>query len=337
MKRLVEFALCTTAAISFAACGSQSGNAPANNANTNTNSNTAKPVATAPTADALLGLDKQANEAYMKGDSKFFEGFLNDKFVMYAKGGQRMDKAAAVSMISKVKCDAKDWKLDDPQILMIDADTYVLNYKGTFDGTCTIDGKTEKQLSPVRAATVWVRSGDKWMVAFHGENVIIDPKNPAPPADNKKETPKKVEEKKDDKSARSSNSAASPAKPADPFTDALMAVEKPLWEAWKDHDAKKLEGLLSKDVSFVNIFGTYFANKTDAIKDWTGASCEAKSVSLTDGVGISISPTVGILTVTGSADGTCGGQKIVGSIFGTSVYVKDGDTWKWAFGFNSPG
>ena len=116
-----------------------------------------------------------------------------------------------------------------------------------------------------------------------------------------------------------------------------MAAERSAWEAWKDHDAKKLEGLLSNDVSFVNIFGTYFANKADAIKDWSGSNCEAKSVSLTDGVGISISPTVSILTLTGSANGTCGGKDISGQkIYGTSVYVKDGDTWKWAFGFNSP-
>ena len=37
----------------------------------------------------------------------------------------------------------------------------------------------------------------------------------------------------------------------------------------------------------------------------------------------------------GAADGTCYGQ-VVGPIWGTSVYVKDGDTWKWAFGINTP-
>jgi hypothetical protein len=48
-----------------------------------------------------------------------------------------------------------------------------------------------------------------------------------------------------------------------------------------------------------------------------------------------LSPTVGILTFKGVADGTCYGQK-VGPIWGTSVYVKDGDAWKWAFGINVP-
>jgi hypothetical protein len=35
----------------------------------------------------------------------------------------------------------------------IDDDTYAFSYKGTFDGSCTMNGKTEKQPSPVRAGT----------------------------------------------------------------------------------------------------------------------------------------------------------------------------------------
>src|SRR2546430_6179365 len=32
-------------------------------------------------------------------------------------------------------------------------------------------------------------------------------------------------------------------------TDALVKVELALWEAWKQHDAKKLDDLMAKDVS----------------------------------------------------------------------------------------
>jgi hypothetical protein len=48
-----------------------------------------------------------------------------------------------------------------------------------------------------------------------------------------------------------------------------------------------------------------------------------------------LSPTVGILTFKAAADGTCYGQK-VGPVWGTSVYVKRGDVWKWTFGMNLP-
>ena len=325
MKRITLFILMAAASVFFATCG-----APATN-NANSNANTTRPTAAAPTADALLALDRQANEAYIKGDSKFFEGFLSDKFVMH-EGGVRLSKADAVKMIGGVKCEVKEgWALTEPQMAKIDNDTYALSYKTSMEGSCTANGKTETLPSPVRAATVWVRNGDKWQAVFHGENLIIDPKHPpkAPPA-----PPAKPADKKDDKAATDSK----PVAPApDPSTGALMAAERSIWEAWRAHDAKEIGDLTAKDISFVNIFGTYFANKVATIEDWTSADCDVKSFMLTDGVGTSVSPTVGILTLKGSVDGACGGQDISGQeIYGTSVYVKDGDAWKWAFGFNSP-
>ena len=115
----------------------------------------------------------------------------------------------------------------------------------------------------------------------------------------------------------------------------MLAVERNVWEAWRAHDAKKLAELTAKDISFINIFGVYLATKTDAMQDWSGAYCDVKSVSLTDAAGTMLSPTVGILTFKASADGTCYGQK-VGPVWGSSVYVKYSDVWKWTFGINLP-
>ncbi len=316
-------------AVFIAACGLPAGNAPANNAN----SNTANAVLGAPLAEALLVREREANEAYFKGDAKFFEDMLSDNFVMLGPRGLRMDKAAAVKMIAGNKCDIKDgWKLDEGHVSTVDRDTFVLTYKGTLDGTCTVNGKTEKVPSPIRAATVWVRSGPEYKPAFHGENLIVDPASP-PPAKSEagKEAPKTA-----DKANANSNNATT-AKPAgDANTDALVKAELAVWEAWKSHDAKKLEELTAKDLSFVDIFGTVTTNKPDTIKLWVENRCEVKGVSVTDGVATPISPTVSILTFKGNADGTCYGQKIGGPIFGTSVYVKSGETWKSAFTLNSP-
>ena len=333
MKKIALLILLAAAPTFYAACGAPAANTGASNANTNTT----KPVASAPTADALLALDKQANEAYAKGDSKFFEGMLSDKFVVLNNDGRRMDKAATVKMIAGVKCDIKSMDLTEPAMSMIDADTYALSYKAAWDGTCNDpDGKPMKVPSPIRSASIWVRSGDKWQAVFHGENLIVDPKAPPPPP---APAAKKEEPKKDDKTAANSNAASNTAAPAratpDANTDALVKVELALWEAWKAHDAKKLDDLMAKDVSFVNIFGTYLATRADAMKDWTGANCQVKSVSVTDGFATALSPTVEMLTRKGSADGTCGGQEIGGTdIWGVSIYVKDGDAWKFAFGMN---
>ena len=336
MKKIPLFILLAAAATLFAACGAPTTNTGANNANTNTT----KPVAAAPTVDALMALDKQANEAYAKGDSAFFEGMLSDKFVILG-GGQRMDKAATVKMIAGVKCDIKSIDLTEPGMSMIDADTYALTYKATWDGTCNDpDGRAVKVPSPIRSASIWVRSGDKWQAVFHGENLIVDLKAPPPPP---APAAKKEELKKDDKTAADSNTAsntaarpgASPDANRGANTDALVKVELALWEAWKEHDAKKLDALMAKDVSFVNIFGTYLANRTDAMKDWTGTGCQVKSVSVTDGFATALSPNVEMLTRKGTADGTCGGQEIGGTdIWGVSIFVKEGDAWKFAFGMN---
>ena len=341
MRKISLYIIAGVTAAIFTGCGTPADNKPAANANANAaNANTAKPVAAAPTADALLALDKAATEAWMKGDSKYFDGLLTDKFVSY-EGGQRMGKADLIKMVAESKCEVKDMKLDEPQMTMIDADTYVLTYKDTVDGTCKgADGKDQKVPSPTRAASVWVRSGDKWQGVFHGENLIIDPKNPpkAPPA-----PPKKPEAKKDDKMAANSNANAAPApattKPvADPNTEALTKIHLSGWEAFKAKDAKKFDEITAANLVIVDPLGTVYNGKANVIKQWTETmKCEGVTkVSVTDGFASAISPTVELFTLKGTADGTCDGQKN-GPLYQSTIYVKEGDAWKLAFMLESPG
>ena len=326
MKRNGLFPRTAIAAVFFAACGAPSADGPVVRS---ADSDAAKPIGEPPTANALLALDRQANEAFFKGDAAFFEGLLSDQFVMLGPGGARMDKVATTAMIAGVRCDVKDgWTLDEPRLSTIDADTYVLSYRGTFDGTCTMEGRTEKAPSPVRAATVWVRSGEKWLAAFHGENPIFDPRaTEAPPAEPaaRKEAPNK-----DDKAAPDARPAA-PA--ADPSTDAMVAIETSVWEAWKARDANALAELTARDLAFVDIFGNVTSGKAETIKFWTEQQCDVQSVRVADGIGTSLSVTVGILTFKGILEGTCGGQEFP-LIHGTSVYTRDGDAWKLAFTLN---
>jgi len=334
MKKIPLFILTLAAAITLAACDPGANvNKPA--ANVNTNANAAKPVAAAPTADTLLAMDKQANEAYLKGDAKFFEGMLSDKFVMLAPDGTRFDKATSVKMIGTVKCEVKDgWKLDEPQMAKIDADTYVLTYKNTIDGSCTENGNSMKLPSPVRGASVYTRSGDKWVAVFHGENLIVDPK--AAPA-----APAKTDAKKDTASpaannAANSNTTAAPAAPVKSAnTDALVKLHAAGWEAWRAKDAKQFEATTTKDISFVDPMGGWISGQAATIKAWTEMPCEGVTkTSFTEGVATAISPTVEILTGKGTTDGTCFGQKN-GDMYQTAIYVKEGDAWKLAFMFES--
>jgi len=316
MKKLMTTLCVACAAFLLFGCGAPAGTTgnAVNLGNTNANS---KPTVAAPTKEALLELDKKANEAWMKGDTAHFEAMLSDKFVRYMSG-TRSGKSDEIKMIAGTKCDVKSWSLDEGVVSRISDDVHVTIYKSTFDGTCTFEGKSEKMPSPMRAASIWMRTGDGWQGVYHNETPIVDPTVPSPRV-------KKEEPKKDVKTAPAT----------DPNTAALIAVEQAVWEAWKDKDAKKIEDLIAKDLAFVNIFGAYFANRADTVKDWSEGKCEVKSVSVTDGVVNSFSPTVSILTHKGTADGTCFGQKI-GPVFGTSVYVKEGAAWKLAFTFNAP-
>lgn len=266
-----------------------------------------------PTIDALMALEKKANEAWSKGDSKFFDGLLSEKFVA-REAERRLNKVAVTKMVADAKCEIKTWNLDEPWLVKINGDTYVLSYRGTYDGTCPgPDGKSVKLPSPVRVATVWIRSREKWQAAFHGENLIVDPKNVSLSA-----------------IARSSK-----AKRGNAITKTLAALEKAAWEAWKGHDFKKMDSLTGNGLSFIDIFGNSYDNRGTILKTWASNVCKVKSVKITDAVAFSFSPTLALLTHIGTADGTCYGEKL-GPIYGNSIYVKEGGAWKLAFTMNMP-
>ena len=311
-------------------CGNPAANSNAGNSNANTNSNSS--ASAAPSKEALFDIEKKANEAFLKNDTAHFESMLSDKFVSYWNGN-RMTKADELKMISEAKCEAKSWNLDDAQMSKINDDNYVVAYKGVWDGTCTMDGKTEKIPTPVRAATVWHRDGSNWKAVFHGETLIVDPKNPptAPPAAEKKEEPKKEE-------ASNSKTASAPVKPAQSAnSDAIAKIHQAGWEAFKARDAKWFNDHLSSNFGLVDPLGSWIGSKDETVKRWTETmKCEGiNNVKVEDAVATSVSPTVEILTLKGTADGTCDGQKN-GTLYQSAVYVKEGDTWKLAFMFESP-
>ena len=373
MKKVCIFLLVTSLTVSLAGCGGAVENKPANTANAN--ANVSKPAPAAPTADTLLAMDRRANEAYIKGDSSYFDSFLSDKFAMLDMKGKRMDKAGAIKDISSVKCDVKTWDLTEPQTAKIDNDTYVLSYKATWDGTCTQNGKSMKIPSPVRAASVFIRNGENWQGAWHGEATMIEPKGDAKkdeakkeegkkdgakPAEvakadevtaeaAKKEAPKKEEAKKEEpkketakkeepkkEDKTAANAAPAEAAKPDANTDALTKIHQSGWEAWRDKDAAKLTSLTASSLAFVDAEGKWFGTKDEVIREWTGAECkDVKNVKVSDGFASALSPTVEVFTHSGTADGTCGGHKN-GKLWGTAFYVKEGADWKLAFLFETP-
>lgn len=360
MKAITTVFLTAAVALSLIGCG-----APATNTgNAAANTNTAKPSAAAPTTDTLMALEKQANEAYTKGDSKFFETFLSNKFVMMGMDGKHHDKASAIKEIGGVKCDVKSMDLTEPQMAKVDNDTYILSYKAAWDGTCTEKGKSMKIPTPMRAASVFVREGEKWVGAWHGETMIHEakkadaddakaaPKKDDAKADVKKEEPKKEEPKKEDAVAKKDDAkkddakkedgtaSTDSAKPAEvkpsANTDALTKAHQAGWEAWAAKDGAKLASSTASNLSFVSPTGQWFGTKDEVLKAWAAMDCkDVKNVKVSDGFGWALSPTVELFLHKGTADGTCDGMKN-GPLYGSAVYVKEGNDWKMAFLFESP-
>ena len=330
MKKIGLLLVLTAAAYMMTACTAAT--TPASNAgnmaaNTASNANTAavKPAAAAPTTDALIAYDKAANEAYQKGDSKYFETFLADKYIH--AGAKSPDKEAALAEIAKVKCEVKNFAITDPQSFKIDDDTYAVTYKATGEGQCNDgpNGAMRKIDSPIRGTTVLVRAGEKWQAAFHGENKILDPANP-PKAETKKAEPAKPDGKKEE--APASKIASSP------NTTAVAAAEKAGWTMWMNKDAKGLDTFLAKNAAISNGDGSWNADRASIVKYWAEMPCkDVKNVDVKDPFGVTLGPNTEMITFTGWSDGTCFGMKNVAQP-SMSIYVKEGDAWKLAFSFS---
>ena len=306
MTRLSRLKVTTTAAFLFVAGAAT---VPANAAGP-----VEKAVSAGPDEALLLSRETSAYEAWKSKDAKFWQSFLSDRFVGWGSSG-RLDKAQAAREYTGGDCAIARYAISNAQMTPLGPDTAVLTHKTSVDGTCG-----GKKISPPDSwtATAYVRDGDQWKAAFHAEAAIVDPAAMKPVG-------------------RLAGGEQNPMKSADrdASADALLQNEKAVWDAWKDHDTRRMDALIATNVQFINIFGVHLATKSEALQNWSGKGCDVKTVDVTDPQAAMLSPDVGILTFHAHADGTCFGQK-VGPVWGSSVYVRHGDMWQWNFGINLP-
>jgi hypothetical protein len=88
-----------------------------------------------------------------------------------------------------------------------------------------------------------------------------------------------------------------------------------------NRDGKNLDSLTARELAVANIFGGYFKNREDTLKNWTENACEIKSVDVADAGSASVTADTSILIHKGTANGTCFGQP-VGPVLGTSILRK---------------
>jgi hypothetical protein len=359
MKKISLFLLIAVIAALLAACGGA--------ANSNSAANPNKTTAAMPTQDELLALDKKANQAWVEHDTKFFEYFLSDNFVMYGPHG-RVDKAGAISEIAGHKCDVKTFNVDDVHMQMAGNDVAILVYKITYEGTC--EGK---KIPDARASTAFVRRFDEWKGAYHSETPIVaaaggDKKPAAKPDDKKAEA--KPDTKKDETAAstttgknppnakKDTNSATADVKP--PADDKKAVAENkpsnantataavPASNMKPSADPTLTESLLAVEKDGWNAWKDKDAKKLDEVTakdvmfiDPAGMAytdkvatlkawaepCTVTSVDVQDPYSVSVTTDVAILLYKGVAAGTCGNMKL-SPIWGTSVFHSENGNWK---------
>jgi hypothetical protein len=277
-----------------------------------------------------VALETKAFEAWKNNDSSFWDSFIADNYTgIDPANGKKVTKADFLKMIAGEKCEVKSYSMSDEQVVPAGDDYAVLSYKLTQDVKCG-----GKQLpASAWAATLYIPAGTILKAANHSEIPAIEPKpaDPAKPAANKPAANKPAANKPAATDKPAADSTSKPAAPAGAPTPSpisepgIVAIEKG-WEAWKNHDTKALDDGIAKDFIFLTVLGQRL-DHAGAIKFWSDETCDVKSVSFADAASTHFGAEMQVVTLKGTANGTCGG-KPAGSLYGTYVVVKDGDAWK---------
>lgn len=298
--KLARIALAAAIGATFSACADNGANSTASNSN-------AAPAPPGPSVNELVARDTAAFQAVKTKDKKFFEDFLADGYVSIDSDGIR-DKAITIKEIAESTCEAKSFTVADELATALGGEAALLTYKAS--GSFECDGKEEN--ATTWAATVFVKAGDTWKSAYHNEVPIADPN--AEPAESGSDL-------------RPPPPPKTKSAPKDPLTVALLAVETRGWEAWKNKDGKTLDEITAKDLTVID--GSGRADKAAALKKWSEQNCEIKEFSLSYAKAVPLGANAALLTYFAAVDGKCDGAPAA-SVWGTSVYVRDGENWKVA-------
>ena len=104
----------------------------------------------------------------------------------------------------------------------------------------------------------------------------------------------------------------------------LSASETKLWEAWKNHDLKPFNAMLTADGIMVSDQGT--ANKTETLKGLE-SPCDIKSYGLSDWKLTMINSGAAFLTYKATQNASCGGTTLPPAVWAGSVWVSRGGRW----------
>jgi len=115
----------------------------------------------------------------------------------------------------------------------------------------------------------------------------------------------------------------------------LVAIEKKLWDGWKNKDTKPFEEHMSKDSVAINAQGIT-SGKEQVIKEITTSDCDVKSFSLSEVKLQHLGKDAAMLTYKAAQDATCRGEKIPAEVLVSSTYVNEKGVWRAASYHETP-
>lgn len=297
----------------------------------------------APTPEDLLDIARRITEGWINGDALTVERYLSDRFVDF-KSGMRVDKAGLVKMVGDFRCAVGHWELSEPQRAEIDADTFVLSYRGVFDGWCSAaGGETIQLLSPARAVSVFVRSGNGWQGVFHSENSIAARPDArvAPGPSGATRSAGRAPNESGILAAQLGEYSSSPgahigARASASTWAVLERRHEFVWKAVVAGASAAVEPVLSSRAALVDVDGVWVSGKSAVLKRWLeSVACSGRfDAGISDAVATSISPTVTMVTMKANVTGVCGDRHNE-TRFQTAIYARANGNWNLAFVFES--
>ncbi len=114
----------------------------------------------------IITLEKAGWEAWKNKDTSWFQNNLSEDALHVDSAGVT-DKSQTVKSLAD--CEVKSYSLENFKFLMLDKNSAQITFTGMQDAVC--GGKT--QPSTVRASSVYVRRGGKWLNAFYTETPAV--------------------------------------------------------------------------------------------------------------------------------------------------------------------
>jgi uncharacterized protein (TIGR02246 family) len=117
--------------------------------------------------------------------------------------------------------------------------------------------------------------------------------------------------------------------------DDLVALEKSIWKAFANHDAKAYAATMTDDAMEVGSDGEVTTGEK-LLASVSNPSCNVKSYDLADTRLRQLSPDIAVLTYRLTQDVTCDGKKSPTKTFATAIYVRQGGKWRWTMFQQTP-